>query len=67
MSDKKLEISAFSDGVVEFGNRLAPGLGIFIEQCVRRAMGERGLEHQAPRQPRKRTSKGRIDAAAGGI
>ena len=42
---------AFMGGIEEFGASIAPGLGIWIGECVRRALEERGLKYQYWRWP----------------
>ena len=52
------DVSAFCEGVVLAGNRIAPGLlvGSRIEECVKNAMMERGLKHTEPRAKKRKMS-----------
>jgi hypothetical protein len=48
---------AFCGGVVHLGERINPGLGSWIEECVRRAMEDRGLTYQPIKHAKKPRAK----------
>ena len=50
---------AFCEGIIQIGERTSPGLGSFIEQCVRKAMEEKGLRYQetVKKKPARRSKK----------